>query len=86
VKKEIVSVVPNKPFSPVIVNQTGFQKPIDIDSLSIQKQIYKKAETETKYVKKEICKKPSTCFRCGREGHYAPDCYAGTHVKGYRLD
>lgn len=30
-------------------------------------------------------KKSSTCFRCGHEGHYAPDCYAGTHVKGYRL-
>ena len=28
----------------------------------------------------------NTCFRCGRYGHYAPDCYAETHIKGYELD
>ena len=26
------------------------------------------------------------CYRCGHSGHYSPECYARTHVKGYRLD
>jgi predicted GIY-YIG superfamily endonuclease len=26
------------------------------------------------------------CYRCGRAGHYSPDCYARTHLRGYELD
>lgn len=26
-----------------------------------------------------------SCFRCGREGHYASSCYASKHIKGYYL-
>ena len=34
-----------------------------------------------------VCKvgKGGTCFRCGRKGHYATNCYASSHIKGYYL-
>ena len=40
-------------------------------------------------VHEKSCKKnvkKSACYRCGRSGHYSPDCYATTHCKGYTLD
>ena len=42
----------------------------------------KKTETNVKKSKP----KTGACYRCGRPGHYSPDCYARTHSDGYELD
>ncbi len=31
-------------------------------------------------------KQTNKCFKCGRNGHYANNCYAVKHIKGYYLD
>jgi hypothetical protein len=41
--------------------------------------------TKPTYVK-QVSTKEGVCYRCGRPGHYSPDCYARTHKKGYGLD
>tara|TARA_B100000989_G_C19414988_1_gene416048 strand:+ start:143 stop:892 length:750 start_codon:yes stop_codon:yes gene_type:complete len=42
---------------------------------------------EWRPIKKNIKKKSTkiSCYRCGRQGHYANTCYAKKHIKGYYL-
>lgn len=50
----------------------------------------KKCEIHEKYckiknVKKQTTKKNS-CYRCGRDNHYANNCYASTNINGHELE
>ena len=43
----------------------------------------KQNKIKNTYVKQT---KNDSCYRCGRPGHYSPDCYAKTDNRGYTLD
>ena len=53
----------------------------------INVNIVREFDSEESCIKHEkYCKAKNNCYRCGREGHYADDCYARIHVKGYYLN
>ena len=45
--------------------------------------VHEKSCKEKKPVRRQT---RDTCYRCGRDGHRSPECYASTHVNGYDLD
>ena len=52
---------------------------------TVHEKSCKKMKVTNHYVK-QTTKKGNACYRCGRSGHYSPDCYARTHTMGYTLD
>ena len=63
----------------------------DLDEKPVKNKIRNKIEYDEDLDEKSVeqkvksVKKLDACYRCGRTGHYSPDCYARSHKEGYDL-
>jgi predicted GIY-YIG superfamily endonuclease len=53
---------------------------------SLHEKLCKSKMKQNSHKHTKISNKYLECFKCGRIGHYASDCYARTHIKGFYLD
>lgn len=62
----------------------------NVDGIPLDDEAYTTSESEEEYSSSEdeyiSNKKYNSCYRCGRSGHYANNCYANFHINGYNLD
>ena len=65
-------------------NRIEYEKSSDGWGRGVHEKYCKEKNTNNCYVKRPS--KEGVCYRCGRTGHYSPDCYARTHHMGYTLD
>lgn len=63
---------------PVKNNKNNIRNKIDYDEDLYEKPVNQKIRVKS-------IKQKDACYRCGRTGHYSPDCYARSHKEGYDL-
>jgi predicted GIY-YIG superfamily endonuclease len=63
------------------------EKPVKKNKNNINNKIEYDEDLHKKPLNKKVksVKQTDTCYRCGRTGHYSPDCYARSHREGYDL-